>query len=138
MDKKIPKQYVPDSLSKGDKEKQKKSIIEKKKRPKVDFKSKPSSYVERFKKKYGKNMDNKKFINDNIITYAGQKKIIDKGMAAYYSSGSRPNQTPASWSKARLASVIMFGPAFKVDRDIAEKYGRTEWLASMPKRLKKK
>ncbi len=83
-------------------------------------------------------MYNKNLIKDNIRTYAGKKKIIDKGMAAYYSSGSRPNQTPQSWSKARLASVIMFGPAFKIDRDIAEKHGRTSWLASMPKRLKKK
>ena len=35
------------------------------------------------------------------------KKVINKGMGAYYSSGSRPNQTPHSWGYARLASVLL-------------------------------
>ena len=48
---KIPKQYVPDSLSKQDKKKQIKSIREGTKRPKVDFKSKRSKYVVAFEKK---------------------------------------------------------------------------------------
>tara|TARA_R110000823_G_scaffold255624_1_gene377650 strand:- start:81 stop:479 length:399 start_codon:yes stop_codon:yes gene_type:complete len=131
MVKKIPEKYVPKSLTKTDKKKQVKSILEKKERPRVkSFKSKTSSHILKFKKKYNTNIDNKKFINDNIITYAGQKKILEKGVAAYYNSGSRPNQTAASWSKARLASVIMFGKAFNVDKAIAEKYGRDKWLAS--------
>jgi len=41
------------------------------------------------------------------------QKIVNKGMGAYYSSGSRPNQTPASWGIARLASAITGGPAGK-------------------------
>ncbi len=136
-ERKVPKTYVPKSLSKEDKKKQEKSILEKKSRPKLkSFKSKPSSFTERFKKKYGVNLTNKKFIHDNIITYTGQKKIIEKGMAAYYGSGSRPNQSPQSWSLARLASVIMFGSAYKVDKAIAEKYGREKWLASRPARFK--
>jgi len=136
-ERKVPKRYIPKSLSKEDKKKQEKSLLSKKKRPTVkSFKSKPSTHVEKFKKKYGKTMDDKKFINDNIITYAGQKKIIEKGIAAYYGGGSRPNQTPASWSKARLASVIMFGNAFKVDSAIAERYGREKWLSSRPARFK--
>jgi hypothetical protein len=36
-------------------------------------------------------------------------------MGAYYSSGSRPNQTAESWGKARLASSITGGKASKVD-----------------------
>ena len=136
-ERKVPKTYVPKSLSKEDKKKQEKSILEKKARPKVkSFESKPSSFTERFKKKYGVNLNNKKFIHENIITYTGQKKIIEKGMAAYYGAGSRPNQSAQSWSLARLASVIMFGNAFKVDKDIAEKYGREKWLASRPARFK--
>jgi hypothetical protein len=136
-ERKVPKTYVPKSLSKEDKKKQEKSILEKKKRPKLkSFESKPSSFTERFKKKYGVNLNNKKFIHENIITYTGQKKIIEKGMAAYYSAGSRPNQSAQSWSLARLASVIMFGNAYKVDKDIAEKYGREKWLASRPAKFK--
>ena len=43
-------------------------------------------------------------------------------MSAYYNSGSRPNQTPQSWSLARLASVILNGGARKVDQSIWDKY----------------
>jgi hypothetical protein len=37
-------------------------------------------------------------------------KIINK-VRAYYSSGSRPNQTAKSWGLARLASSVTSGPA---------------------------
>ena len=43
------------------------------------------------------------------------RKIVKKGMGAYYSSGSRPNQTAQSWGRARLASAITGGPSSKVD-----------------------
>ena len=123
--KKIPKQYLPKTLSKEDRAKQKKSIEEGKMRPKVEsFKSKRSSHVVKFEKKYGVKITNDTFIDKNIITRTGIKKILDKGRGAYFSSGSRPNQTPESWSRARLASVIMNGPARKVDKDIWEKYKR--------------
>tara|TARA_A100000171_G_C2118216_1_gene139132 strand:- start:691 stop:1080 length:390 start_codon:yes stop_codon:yes gene_type:complete len=121
--KKIPKQYLPDSLSKADRAKQKKSIEEGKARPKVkSFKSKRSSHVERFEKRYGYKISNLTRISKEIISRTGINKILDKGMGAYYSSGSRPNQTARSWSLARLASVIMGGPARKVDADIWNKY----------------
>lgn len=122
-DKKINKKYLPDSLTKADRAKQKKSIEEKKERPKVkSFKSKRSSHVERFEKRYGYKINNLTRISKEIISRTGINKILDKGMGAYYSSGSRPNQTARSWSLARLASVIMGGPARKVDADIWNKY----------------
>ena len=65
---------------------------------------------------------NDSFISKNIISKTGIDKILAKGRGAYYSSGSRPNQTPESWARARLASVIMNGPARKVDIDIWNKY----------------
>ncbi|MFY7728128.1 MAG: DUF5824 family protein, partial [Flavobacterium sp.] len=43
------------------------------------------------------------------------KQIIRKGAGAYYSSGSRPNQTAQSWGVARLASAITGGKAAAVD-----------------------
>ena len=49
------------------------------------------------------------------------KKIVNKGEGAYYSSGSRPNQTPQSWGYARLASSITAGKAAAVDFDIIDK-----------------
>lgn len=47
-------------------------------------------------------------------------KIINKGEGAYYSSGSRPNQSPQSWGLARLASAITAGKAAAVDYNILE------------------
>ena len=120
---KVPQRYVPKGLTKADKEKQKKSILEKKPRPKLEsFKSKRSSWATQFEKKYGTKISNKSFITKNIISKKGMDLILDKGKAAYYNSGSRPKQTATSWSLARLASVIMGGPARRVDKSIWEKY----------------
>ena len=43
-------------------------------------------------------------------------------MGAYYSSGSRPNQTAESWGLARMYSYILGGPTRKIDHHITEKY----------------
>ena len=115
--------YVPKTLTKEDKKKQIKSIKDKTDRPKLEsFKSKRSSHVIKFEKKYKTKITDEKFINDNILKKQGQLEILKKGMGAYYSSGSRPNQTPESWAYARLASVIMNGAARKVDMKIYNKY----------------
>jgi hypothetical protein len=45
-------------------------------------------------------------------------QIIKKGEGAYFSSGSRPNQTPQSWGFARLASSLTSGKSAAVDYDI--------------------
>jgi hypothetical protein len=117
---------VPESYLKGLKGKERraqiKSIFEGKERPDTSFKSKRSGWVKKFEDKYGTKITDKKFINKNIITYTGQKKIIDKGKGAYFSSGSRPNQTPTSWGLARLASVILGGEARRIDKKIWDKY----------------
>jgi len=118
---KVPQTYIPKNLSKSDKKKQEKSILEKKERPKVDMKKKRSGWVEKFEKKYGKKITNKKWINDNLLKSKGQELVIKKGQGAFYSSGSRPNQTAFSWGYGRLASVIMNGAARKIDKDIWEK-----------------
>lgn len=120
---KVPKTYVPASLTKQDRKKQVESIVKGKKRPKVEsFKTKRSSHVVAFEKKYGKKITDKQFIYKNIISKTGVDKILAKGKAAYFSSGSRPNQNMFSWSNARLASVITGGPARKVDKAIWDKY----------------
>jgi hypothetical protein len=49
------------------------------------------------------------------------KKIVQKGEGAYYSSGSRPNQTAQSWGYARLASALTGGKSAAVDFSIIEK-----------------
>ena len=117
----VPKTYIQ-GLKGDDRKKQIKSIFEGKKRPKTDFKSKRSSWVDKFEKKYGTKINDKEFIHKNIITRRGQELIINKGVGAYYSSGSRPGQTPTSWGLARLASVILGGPSRRIDKDIWNKY----------------
>lgn len=49
---------------------------------------------------------------------ASLNKIVKKGEGAYYSSGSRPNQTAKSWGLARLASSLTGGKSAAVDYDI--------------------
>ena len=120
------KKEVPETYVKGlkgyERQKQIKSIFEGKERPDTSFKSKRSGWVKKFEDKYKHKITDKDFIHKNIITKTGQEKIIMKGKGAYYSSGSRPNQTAFSWGYARLASVILGGPSRKIDKDIWEKY----------------
>lgn len=121
--KKIPKTYLPKGLSEADKKKQKESILKKKDRPKIkSFQSKRSSWAEKFENKYGYKISNLSKVSKDIISRTGINKIMDKGRGAYYSSGSRPNQTAQSWALARLASVIMGGPSRRIDKDIWNKY----------------
>lgn len=119
----LPKKYLPSSLTPLDRKKQLKSILEKKERPKVEsFKSERSTWVKKFENKYKTKITNYDFISKNILKRVGINKILDKGRGAYFSSGSRPNQTAESWAIARLASVIMGGPSRKIDADIWSKY----------------
>tara|TARA_R100000664_G_C2736735_1_gene126029 strand:- start:883 stop:1266 length:384 start_codon:yes stop_codon:yes gene_type:complete len=123
MSSKIPKQYVPDTLTPAQKKKQIKSIREKKDRPKLkNVETKRSVHVVKFEKRYGKKITDDAWISKNLLRRAGIKQIISKGMGAYYSSGSRPNTTPQQWARARLASALTGGGASKTDKAILEKY----------------
>ncbi len=123
--KNVPKTYVPSSLSAKDKKKQIDSILKGKDRPKVStFKSKRSGWAKKFEDKYGYKVTETEKINKSLLRTKGQKEIIDKGMKAYYTSGSRPNQTPFSWGLGRLASVLMNGPSRNIDKKIWDKYKR--------------
>jgi hypothetical protein len=132
----VPSSYVPKSLSKEDKQKQEKSIISEKKRPKLkSFVSKRSPFVKQFEDKYGYKITEKSKIYKNLLSRTGVEKVLAKGKAAYFTSGSRPNQTMFSWSNARLASVLLFGPAAKIDKDILLKYGKGNILIEAKKRF---
>jgi hypothetical protein len=129
--KNIPKKYT-NKLSNKDKKKQLKNIERSKKsykrgvyvdRPKLkSFKNKKSQWILKFENKYNHKITDQNFIHNNIISKKGQNLILKKGRGAYYSSGSRPNQTSSSWAYARLASVIIGGPARKVDKNIWLEY----------------
>jgi hypothetical protein len=131
---KIPKKYTA-NLSRKDKKKQIRSLrkaqrsYRKKKKEYIDrpklksYRSKKSSWVKKFEKKYGKDVKSLKQISKATgIPVKALQKVIKKGKGAYYSSGSRPNQTASSWGKARMYSFIMGGPARKVDMHIAKEF----------------
>jgi len=123
----IPQRYIPKSLSNIDTLKQYKNILKSRKlykrgkyfkRPKVKtFKTKKSNHITNAKSIYniqhfGATQELSKKTHCTIKTL---KKIVNKGEGAYYSSGSRPNQTPESWGIARLASSVTGGKASMVD-----------------------
>ena len=61
---------------------------------------------------------NEELAKKSGCSLAALKKIVSKGEGAYFSSGSRPNQTGQSWGKARLASALTAGKAGAVDYNI--------------------
>jgi hypothetical protein len=128
----VPKRYIPRSLSKRDLGKQRAYLRKSRRlykrgvfwqRPVVKtFKSKPSGHVANAMKKYGVDSvkPNAELARKTRCKRSALEKIVNKGRGAYYSSGSRPNQTAESWGLARLASSITGGPASKIDRSILE------------------
>lgn len=126
----VPKRYIPKILSKRDTKKQKQYLRKSRKlykkgvyyqRPKLKtFKSKPSSHVENAKKMYkiDSMKPTKELAEKTQCSEEALEKIVNKGRGAYYSSGSRPNQSAESWGLARLASAITGANACKVDYDI--------------------
>ena len=130
------KKYIPNSLNVYDKRKQKRELMKSIKmykknkyytrKPMKSFRSKPSKHLKKVKMMY--NIEplviNKELIKKTGCSRKILNKIVNKGMGAYYSSGSRPNQTAHSWGLARLASVILNGPSRKIDKDIWLKYKR--------------
>lgn len=138
---KFPMRYLPKQLSKKDKIKQAKLINKSKKlykkniyyqRPKLSsFKNKKSNHILRAKKIYkiDKIIPNKLLSQKTGCSIKGLKQIVNKGEGAYYSSGSRPNQTAKSWGLARLASSITAGKSAIIDYHIIEKECKHNKLA---------
>jgi len=124
---KIPMKYVPKYLTVSDKNKQIKQLaISKKLYKKGKFYTRTKLHS--FKNKQSKHIINARRIYNiqNIRPTAelaratgcslhALKQIVNKGAGAYYSSGSRPNQTPLSWGLARLASSITAGKSAAID-----------------------
>ena len=130
---KFPIRYLPKVLTKKDKKKQINMLIKSKslykkhkyytRKQLSSYKNKKSNHISDARKIY--NIQNIK-LNKELVMKTGcklsaLKQIVKKGEGAYYSSGSRPNQTPQSWGLARLASSLTSGKAAAVDYDIIKK-----------------
>lgn len=133
----IPKRYLPAQLTKKDRAKQKKGIENSRRlyrqgiylpRPHVTFKSKPSKHVVKAKAMYDVDTigPTRALSKATGCPVSVLKDIIRKGEGAYYSGGSRPNQTAQSWAMARLASALTGGGAAKVDFHLLKKCSKSK------------
>lgn len=124
---KIPNRYVPGNLTSKDKKiqltmlKKSRRMYKNKKyftRKKVaSFKNKKSSHIQNAQRIYGAKtiVPNQELARKTGCSLNALNQIVKKGEGAYYSSGSRPNQTARSWGLARLASSVTGGNAAIVD-----------------------
>lgn len=130
---KINIRYLPNKLTKKDKTKQLRMLNKSRKMykkglyytraPVKSFKSKPSKHIKNALTLYkvDKIAPNKQLSLATGCSVSALKKIVRKGQGAYFSSGSRPNQTGQSWGLARLASALTSGKAAAVDFNILDK-----------------
>ena len=128
----VPKRYVPKMLTRRDKKRQRRELKKSRRaykkgkyhtRKRVSsFKSKTSPHIIKARKLYkvDKITASNKLAKKTRCTRKALAKIVNKGKGAYFSSGSRPNQTGHSWGRARLASSITRGKAAAVDFNILE------------------
>ena len=129
----FPIRYVPKKITKTDQQKQINMLIKSKKLYKKhkyytrknisSYKNIKSNHLLNARKIYNiENITpNKELALKTGCKLSALNQIVKKGEGAYYSSGSRPNQTPQSWGLARLASSLTSGKAAAVDYDIIEK-----------------
>jgi len=129
---KIPQRYIPKSLTVKDRKKQMRMLNKSRKayqrgeyytREKLDsYTHKKSPHIRNAQSIYHieRILPNKELSIATGCSVEALQKIVQKGEGAYYSSGSRPNQTPQSWGIARLASAITSGKSATVDYHILE------------------
>ena len=127
------KRYLPDTLSRRYKTRQRKELTKSRKLYKQhkyytrksvkSFTSKPSKHIIRARKLCGVDhiKPTRELSKQTGCSLKGLRQIVRKGEGAYFSSGSRPNQTAQSWGRARLASSITGGNASAVDFHIINK-----------------
>lgn len=128
--KKIPIRYLPNKLTRKDKKSQVAMLMKSRRlykknkyfirKPVKSYESKPSNHIVNARRIYNiENIEpNRELALKTGCKLSALNKIVRKGEGAYYSSGSRPNQTPQSWGIARLASSLTGGKAAAVDYDI--------------------
>ena len=122
----FPERYTA-QLSRKDKKKQRAMLLKSRRlykkheyftrKPLASYKHKTSKHILNAMRIYNvKNVaPNKELSKKTGCPVAALNAIVRKGEGAYYSSGSRPNQTAQSWGIARLASSITGGNASAVD-----------------------
>jgi len=128
----IPLKYVPNILTPRDRKTQYAMLLGSRKayrlgryvtrRAVPSYPHRPSRHLYQLQKLYGvpTSRPSPALARATGCSVGAMKQIIRKGEGAYYSSGSRPNQTARSWGLARLASALTGGKAAVVDYRILE------------------
>jgi hypothetical protein len=130
---KIPVRYIPSNLSRKDRKRQAAMLRRSRRlykqgkyftrKPVPSFHSHVSPHVVKAMRQYGvkKIVPGAELARKTGCSVHALKAIVRKGEGAYFSSGSRPNQTGRSWGVARLASALTAGKAAAVDYAILER-----------------
>ena len=128
----IQHKYVPKTLNKKDSIIQRNNISNSRKmykkniyihrKPIKSFTSKKSNHITNAMKMYSITSikPSIELSKKTGCSIQGLERIVKKGMGAYYSNGSRPNQTPLSWGYARLGSSITGNKASVIDNHILQ------------------
>lgn len=128
----VPLRYLPVRLTKKERKQQYKMLMKSRKlykkqkyftRKKLpSYKHQTSKHILKARRIYKleKISPNKQLAKATGCTVNALKRIVSKGEGAYFSSGSRPNQTAQSWGIARLASSVTGGKASAVDFKILD------------------
>lgn len=128
----VPLRYLPKSLSQKDRKRQSAQLKKSRRLYKQgkyhtrknvpSFKSKPSGYIGNAVRMYRVDhiSPNPRLAKATGCSVGALRRIVKKGEGAYFSSGSRPNQTAHSWGYARLASAITGQKAAAVDFHIID------------------
>ena len=128
----VPRRYIPTKLTRSDKKRQREMLKKSRRQYKKgkyytrkrikSFKSKPSNHVTNAKRLYKVNKikPTKSLAIKAGCSIQSLREIVKKGEGAYFSSGSRPNQTAQSWGYARLASSVTGGKSAAIDYNILE------------------
>ena len=102
------------------------SIKEKIDKKKNIKETKQSTFTQQIKKKYPDIKPNTKdFENKTGIPLKAQREIVDRGKAAFLTSGSRASvSSPTQWSYARLYAFYIksIKGTLNFDKDIVRKY----------------
>jgi hypothetical protein len=129
----VPLRYVPKALTRKDRKRQVQMLLKSRKmylqnkyytRKRVaSYRNRPSKHVRNARRIYGVEhiAPTPELAKATGCSVEAMKQIVRKGEGAYFSSGSRPNQTAQSWGYARLASALTAGKSAAVDYRILEK-----------------
>jgi hypothetical protein len=130
----VPLRYIPKNLTRKDKITQRRMLRKSRKlykstkkqyytrKPLASYKNKTSKHILKARRLYKLDhiMPSGALAKATGCSLQALKKIVSKGEGAYFSSGSRPNQTAQSWGLARLASAVTGGKAAAVDYKIID------------------